>query len=92
MRALSAPEILEAYQLKSELEGLAAEFAVAWITDEQIARMKKAQARFIEAVNCLSVRANRCKSTASSISDGVDSNEAFHATILEASGNRKLKP
>src|ERR1700722_19372638 len=53
VRAPNAREIREAYQVRAELEGLAAALAIERITDEQLERMRKAQARFAGIVDKL---------------------------------------
>ncbi len=92
VRALSARDIREAYQVRAELEGLAAELAVEWITDAQIERIRAAQARFAQAVEQLATAKDKklARSPAAKLPNWVDANDAFHAVILEASRNRRL--
>jgi len=91
--ALDARDIREAYQVRAELEGLAISLAVEWITDEQIERMSDAQKRFSETVDKLTVAARNSstKSHLKNIPSWVQSNDDFHAVVIEASGNRRLK-
>src|SRR5688500_2798444 len=57
VRVPAPRDIREAYQVRAELEGLAAELAAEWITDGQIERLAKAEARFKKTVDDLSVQA-----------------------------------
>lgn len=88
VRAPDIREIREAYQVRAELEGLAVELAVNWITDDQIARMKRAQKEMVRAIN---------KSKQSSgaharrAPNWVEANDEFHGVVLEASGNLRLR-
>lgn len=93
VRALSARDIREAYQVRAELEGLAAELAVEWITDAQIERIRVAQARFAQAVEQLAAAKDKkgpARNPAAKLPNWVEANDAFHAVILEASRNRRL--
>ena len=81
-------EIREAYQVRAELEGLAVELAVKWISDEQIERMKQAQARMVRA---FAKAASTSKGQARKAPSWVEANEEFHGVVLEASGNRQLR-
>src|SRR5688572_25568264 len=57
VRVPAPRDIREAYQVRAELEGLAAELAAEWITEGQIERLAKAEERFKKAVDGLSVQA-----------------------------------
>lgn len=91
--APDARDIREAYQVRAELEGLAISLAVEWITDEQIERMSEAQKRFSGTVDKLTIAARNAsaKSHLKNIPSWVQSNDDFHAVVIEASGNRRLK-
>ncbi|MGE3144145.1 MAG: GntR family transcriptional regulator [Pseudorhodoplanes sp.] len=91
--APDARDIREAYQVRAELEGLAISLAVEWITDEQIERMSDAQKRFSDTVDKLTIAARNAsaKSHLKNIPSWVQSNDDFHAVVIEASGNRRLK-
>lgn len=91
--APNARDIREAYQVRAELEGLAISLAVEWITDEQIERMRNAQKRFAETVDKLTVAARKsnAKTRLKNVPNWVESNDEFHAVVIEASGNRRLK-
>jgi DNA-binding GntR family transcriptional regulator len=91
--APNARDIREAYQVRAELEGLAIALAVEWISDQQIERMSKAQKRFTDAVNKLTVaaRSSSAKTYLKNFPNWVESNDEFHAVVIEASGNERLK-
>lgn len=91
--APNARDIRDAYQVRAELEGLAISLAVEWITDEQIERMRKAQKRFAEAVEKLTVAARKsnAKVHLRNLPNWVESNDDFHNVVIEASGNLRLK-
>jgi DNA-binding GntR family transcriptional regulator len=84
----TAKQIREAYQVRAELEGLACELAVQWISDAQLERMRQAQTRFAQVVDGLASADSRKKRVTS---NWVESNEAFHDVIMEAAGNEKLR-
>jgi DNA-binding GntR family transcriptional regulator len=92
-------EIREAYQVRAELEGLAAELAAQWISETQIERLALAEARFRQSVDALAASARATASGAKAKSgralrpkpNWVESNEAFHDVVLEAAGNERLR-
>lgn len=49
----SSRDIAEMYQIRAELEGLAAQLAARWITDDQLASLRASHDRFVEAVTSL---------------------------------------
>jgi DNA-binding GntR family transcriptional regulator len=91
--APNARDIREAYQVRAELEGLAISLAADWITDEQIERMQDAQKRFADTVDKLTAaaRSSNAKSRLKNVPNWVESNDEFHAVVIEASGNRRLR-
>ena len=91
VRIPGAREIREGYQVRAELEGLAAELCVEWVTDEQVETLQKAQVKFASVVDSL-VPQKPHASTAKNASRGwVESNATFHDIILTASRNTRLK-
>lgn len=90
--APNARDIRGAYQVRAELEGLAISLAIEWITDEQIERMRRAQKRFSECVDKLiAARKSNAKTQLRNVPSWVESNDEFHAVVIEASGNGRLK-
>lgn len=88
VRSPDIREIREAYEVRAELESLAIELAVKWITDEQIERMKRAQVRMIQAFN---KPLPKSRILARKSPNWVEANEEFHSIVLEASRNRRLR-
>lgn len=98
VRAPSSREISEMYQVRAELEGLAAQLSARWITDQQLAELRIAHDEFVSAVKEL--RSDRNGDTrASRVSPDwfqdasqrwIDMNAKFHKTICESSNNRYL--
>lgn len=77
--SLSKDEFLEAYQVREALEILAIRLAVPRLTQEQLARLEQLVAEMGE-----------CAARAD-VDRFFEANAAFHGTLVEASGNRKLQ-
>ena len=93
VRGPSAREVREAYEVRAELEGFAAERAAALITDSQLQRLRNAQRLFQRSISTLVSRRRRAPdahTTWDDDSDWVRANDSFHQAILEASGNERL--
>jgi DNA-binding GntR family transcriptional regulator len=90
VRGPSAREIREAYEIRAELEGLAAELAAERISDRELRRLQEAQQLFQDAVETLI--AGRAKRPAPWKDESlwVQANDLFHQAILDASGNGRL--
>jgi DNA-binding GntR family transcriptional regulator len=80
--APTARSIREAFQIRAELEGLAAELAVDWITKEDIKSLQIYQEKY--------ARALRSGVSSERTADWVSFNEKFHSTIVRASHNERL--
>src|SRR5688572_30061093 len=96
VRVPALRDIREGYQVRAELEGLAAELAAEWITEAQIERLAKAGARFKKTVDELSAQAASGTRAKRAITrprqpTWVEANEDFHDVIVEAAGNEKLR-
>jgi DNA-binding GntR family transcriptional regulator len=95
VRVPAPRDIREGYQVRAELEGLAAELAAEWITEAQIERLANASARFKKTVDDLSVQAEPGgrgrKGARLKQPTWVEANEEFHDVIVEAAGNEKLR-
>jgi DNA-binding GntR family transcriptional regulator len=86
----TAPEIREAYEVRAELEGLAAELAATRIRDPQLRQLRDAEKLFRHSITKL-VRAGRgTGETTSPNGEWTRANDLFHRVIQEASGNRRL--
>jgi len=88
VRGPSAREIREAYEVRAELEGLAAALTAERISDRDLLRLREAQALFREAVATLIARRKPAPWKDESV--WVRANDLFHQAILDASGNGRL--
>jgi DNA-binding GntR family transcriptional regulator len=90
VRGVSAREIREAYEVRAELEGLAAELAAGRIRDREMSSLRDAQALFRRSVSTLVARGRRTEPRWEDESDWVQANDLFHQAILDAAGNARL--
>jgi DNA-binding GntR family transcriptional regulator len=92
VRGPSAREIRESYEVRTELEGLAAELATARISDADLLRLREAEGLFRMSVGQLVSGARRRGRDApwDEQDAWVRANDMFHQTILDAAGNRRL--
>jgi DNA-binding GntR family transcriptional regulator len=86
VRGPSAREIREAYEVRAELEGLAAELAAKGINDHELQRLRDAEKLFRRAVRPLAAAAAEWDDESS----WVRANDLFHQAILDAAGNERL--
>lgn len=84
-------EIRDAYQVRAELEGLAAELATEWITDADIERLRAANDAFVSVVEASSANTPTAPSKTGGPATWVEANDAFHDIILASSGNDCLR-
>ena len=92
VRSPTARDVREAYLVRGELEGLAAELATPLLTDEDVAKLHSAQALFRRSIESELERRRTGAQPApwSAESDWERANNLFHQVIQEASGNRVL--
>jgi DNA-binding GntR family transcriptional regulator len=93
VRGPSAREIREAYVVRAELEGLAAELASERIRDDDLGRLREAEALFRRSVTSLLAQRRRRRRTEARWADEsawVHANDLFHQTILDAAANVRL--
>lgn len=92
VHSLSPREIRDAYAVRSELEGLAAEIAALRIDQEQIERLHRAQAQFREALDRMrdGTRNGRRRLSERDIEAWGRANDEFHQVIHKAAGNEVL--
>ena len=92
VRAPTPRELREAYEVRAELEGLAAELAATRILDEQLARLHEAQRLFRRSIETLIERRRRGREQTrwDDDSDWVRANDLFHQVIQEAGANGLL--
>jgi len=92
VRGPSARELREAYQVRAELEGLAAELAATRISDPQLRRLREAEALFRRSIQTLidTRRRGREGPRWSGESEWERANDTFHQVIQGAAGNARL--
>jgi DNA-binding GntR family transcriptional regulator len=92
VRGPTPREVREAYLVRAELEGLAAELATPAIGDEEIDRLHAAQKLFRHSIESV-IEVRRTGGPAepwSAESDWERANNLFHQVIQEAARNRQL--
>ncbi|AUL47466.1 hypothetical protein BBB39_11420 [Bordetella trematum] len=95
--APSIRDVRENYQVRSEVEGLAAELAATWITDAQLQQLREIHERFHAAVlslNNIAMAAGQPAdeaAAAQALNQWIQSNGEFHALIYDASHNACLQ-
>jgi DNA-binding GntR family transcriptional regulator len=92
VRGTTPREVREAYLVRAELEGLAAELATPHITDDELERLHEAQGLFRHSIES-ELEARRAGTEAApwtSESEWERANNLFHEVIQVAAGNRQL--
>jgi DNA-binding GntR family transcriptional regulator len=87
VRGPSVRDIREAYEVRAELEGLAAEMAATRIRDAQLRELREAQRLFGRSIGKL-LRARLPAGPANG--EWTRANDLFHRVIQEAAGNERL--
>jgi len=97
VRVPSTREIRETYQVRAEVEGLAAQLAADWITDSALSELRQVHERFERAVEalraCRTLAAGRgAKARAEkAAAEWIETNARFHDIVHQACGNRCLR-
>jgi DNA-binding GntR family transcriptional regulator len=98
VRGPSARDVREAYEVRAELEGLAAGLAATCIRDDELRRLRTAQELFRRSVASLLAWRRRGGASRQSLRDAADAhaewieaNDLFHSVIQDASGNSRLQ-
>ncbi len=95
VRAPSAREVREAYEVRAELEGLAAALASSRCRDEDLRRLRDAQALFEESSQRLRTwkqgTAGGAAPPPRAHADWIRGNDLFHLVIQDAAGNQRLR-
>jgi DNA-binding GntR family transcriptional regulator len=95
VRRPSARDVREAYEVRAELEGLAAGLAAARIRDGELHRLRDAQELFRRSVAPLLAWRERRAPDEPPRTEAHDewmaANDSFHLAIQEAAGNRRLR-
>jgi DNA-binding GntR family transcriptional regulator len=92
VRGPSAREVREAYEVRAELEGLAAALAATRIRDEELRRLRDGQALFEDSSERLRAWKDKGQGSppAQAHAEWIRGNDLFHLAIQEAAGNRRL--
>jgi DNA-binding GntR family transcriptional regulator len=95
IRGPSPREVRETYQIRAELEGLAADLAAQWISDNQLQDLVAIHDRFVRAVKDLKVQKTDLRSNQRSMLKAsnvwINANKDFHALIQEGSNSLQLR-
>jgi DNA-binding GntR family transcriptional regulator len=95
VRMPSPRDVREAYEVRAELEGLAASLAAARIVGDELRRLRGAQELFRHSVaSLLAWRERRSPGEPpprEAHDDWNRANDSFHLAIQEAAGNRRLQ-
>jgi DNA-binding GntR family transcriptional regulator len=93
VRGPSAREVREAYEVRAELEGLAAALAAMRMRDEELHRLRAAQEMFYVSSERLRVWKERGADgppPEQAHDEWIRGNDLFHLMILQAAGNNRL--
>jgi DNA-binding GntR family transcriptional regulator len=91
VRGLTPREIRDAYEVRAELEGLAAELAAVRIHHEQLDALHEAQSQFRRALErTVEARAQGGEPSDDVIARWGEANDVFHQQIQSAAGNDVL--
>jgi DNA-binding GntR family transcriptional regulator len=93
VRGPSAREVREAYEVRAELEGLAASLASGRIRDEELYRLRAAQELFHDSSERLRLWKEQSAvepPPTRAHDEWIRGNDLFHLMILEAAGNNRL--
>jgi DNA-binding GntR family transcriptional regulator len=88
VRGPTVRDIREAYEVRAELEALAAELAASWITGADLERMRTAEEAFGRAAERLGRRPPA--ELADAGGDWSQANDLFHEAVLAGAGNARL--
>ena len=95
VRRPSARDVREAYEVRAELEGLAASLAASRIRDGELRRLRDAQELFRHSVTSLLAWRERQAPDEPVKTDAhtewMAANDSFHLAIQAAAGNRRLR-
>jgi DNA-binding GntR family transcriptional regulator len=87
VRGPTVRDVREGYEVRAELEGMAAALAATWITDEHLAQLREAEEQFRRAI----------EDVPAGPVDGpheeawVRANDQFHEAVQAAAGNARLR-
>ena len=90
VRGPTAREIREAYEVRAELEGLAAQLATTRIQDDQLQELHAAQRLFRHSIERLVARGVDNGAADDANGEWTRANDVFHSVIQDAAGNERL--
>jgi len=92
VRGLSPREIRDAYEVRAELEGLAAGLAALHVDHEQLDQLREAQKGFrLSLDRTVAARAQGLEPSSEEIVQWGRANDTFHQAIQQAAGNHVLQ-
>ena len=93
VRGPSPREILEAYRVRAEIEGLAAELAATWILDDELRTLSETRSLFNDVLDKVSkaTHGNEPYDVTEVASAWVEANDLFHELIQAAARNVILR-
>lgn len=91
VRGPSVRDVLEAFEVRAELEGLAARIAAARIGAAGLQELTRAAELFVEAGEEFAMRARGERVEQSAREGWVRANDLFHRTVQDAAGNERLR-
>ncbi len=86
VRSVTRQELRDAFLVRAELEGLAAELARPRITDDELKLLEEADRRFADLTHELSARKGDLRYVRQRTADWVRANDEFHDIPLRAAG------
>lgn len=91
VRGPTARDVREAYEVRAELEGYAAELAAHRIQEQQLRRLHEAEALFRRSIDSLlEDRRSGTGRPRVDIENWTRANDVFHQAVLDAAGNARL--
>lgn len=90
VRRPTAREIREAYEVRAELEGFAAELAAERIQEHQLSLLHEAATLFHRSIDELREQRRGGDAALEGIEDWSHANDVFHRAVLDAAGNERL--
>jgi DNA-binding GntR family transcriptional regulator len=93
IRGPSTREVRETYQVRAELEGLAAQLAAQWISDNQLDDLRSIHVRFESSVREMTasrVPISKRRDLLKASNLWIETNNQFHGLIQQASNNLRL--
>ena len=93
VRRPAVREVREAYEVRAELEGLAAELAAARAKEPQLRCLREAEALFRSSCATLIDRRGRrddATPASNDIREWMQANDLFHRSVHDAAGNERL--